>query len=1206
MIPVASPGKATMDKAVFRFFDKFTSADEQTRVRGACELISFLTSEPEKKEKERSYALKRLIRGVGSNTNASRAGYFTALVGYLEQVKDTEFCPGIMEIFGLVKSELSDSDKEGEDEDKQAQLKMELRIGKISVCGAIIGTGLIEGASDLELQTVLKTLKKGMHKAATPLAIMYLSELVRRIDTKKFTSVLWPVVEPKLNVPKEQQTMDTIYFLLAATSAHKKSVNKQFFQNNFDSPRMFHESNYPFLANLLWDIKSTVTINHPLYDYLVEQLVEQEKVASFWTHGVEPILKDDSSEHKFKDIVALRVLITILNRLKALQCLPELLSPGLLEMVLRKTKNFTQLSEDVRELYQEAFDALIQCYPKLSDEQCKLQVFERLVSAPSSILIEKYASNKVIQNLLATLNGESVQKAAQILRNLILSDSEAILNQERIHATQALQKLLYNRHVLAENEWRLGHIKFFLNMGVFYSADGQKILKSSKNQSALSSELVPMMKSSFFHCLEQRHSKLADEKTFLLSIVEYVHGILEGSGVKTLRVPLSDEHLQHWHRMYKIVHGKPKQQNQKLSTVFHILVLYMGLHLFSDPELAASSIAELESVMKRVQGKKSAATSSKLAIKQNGTDAAEPEWIEVVVDLFLNLMSQNSHLLRKVIGHVFPHLSSELTLTAFNQILSVINLKDKTNPLSVDEKGGAEAEQDSKMDTDEEAEDDDDTSGVESDGGESDDKSSESEEEEEDDDDEDEDEFSDDEDGEKVTDKMRLAIQQALGGANPETDTESVDLDDMNEEEGRKLDEALAAAFKMFKQSKKTKPTKAEERVETTLTHFRMRVFDLIDIYLKNSPNIIICLELMLYIFEMLPVAIKETKHKQILDRYRQIFNNLTKIKQFNIDVKDVSAEQLPQILTDLMEKVAKGSSFPDRNQYLLKACQFIVICSQLIEKDSPANKKHATIDQVFCKYLKEFIVDRNPPLTTNVFQTLFRMGWSGNWLLAKTLAEDGLKKDTRIVRRTQTLQLLKELMKNRRFINADPELSAKTLKPIASHLATYLEERDNSTNISQNEFSELLQLLLELKNFQQQHSKTELINWKRTGAQIQKLRRSNLNSQTMNHYVRLCRLLQLEPIKNSQNKQQNGSAKQNGKAVANGVSKKDDGSDASESEDNEEDEDDEEEEQKPTSNGAVKRKKKHNSAKQKRLKKEERLKAASEGLETVSFVNVE
>lgn len=130
-------------------------------------------------EKERAYALKRLIRGVGSNSHSSRAGFFTALVGYLEQVKNTVHCPTITEIFKLVKSELSDTDK-GDDDTQQT--KLELRVGKVSVCGAIISSGLIENASDMELQTVLKTLKKGMHKAVAPLALMYLSDLVQKVS----------------------------------------------------------------------------------------------------------------------------------------------------------------------------------------------------------------------------------------------------------------------------------------------------------------------------------------------------------------------------------------------------------------------------------------------------------------------------------------------------------------------------------------------------------------------------------------------------------------------------------------------------------------------------------------------------------------------------------------------------------------------------------------------------------------------------------------------------------------------------------------------------------------------------------------------------------------------------------------------------------------------------------------------------------------
>lgn len=130
--------------------------------------------------KERAYALKRLVRGVGSNNNASRSGFFTALVGYLLEVKGTEYCPSVAEIFTLVKSELSDVDRGDED---KCQIKLELRIGKVSVCGAVISAGMLETASETELQTVVKSLKKGAHKLSAPLAFTYLSELIQKVSS---------------------------------------------------------------------------------------------------------------------------------------------------------------------------------------------------------------------------------------------------------------------------------------------------------------------------------------------------------------------------------------------------------------------------------------------------------------------------------------------------------------------------------------------------------------------------------------------------------------------------------------------------------------------------------------------------------------------------------------------------------------------------------------------------------------------------------------------------------------------------------------------------------------------------------------------------------------------------------------------------------------------------------------------------------------
>lgn len=52
---------------------------------------------------------------------------------------------------------------------------------------------------------------------------------------------------------------------------------------------------------------------------------------------------------------------------------------------------------------------------------------------------------------------------------------------------------------------------------------------------------------------------------------------------------------------------------------------------------------------------------------------SEPLWIEVIVDLFLNLLSQNNHLFRRIVGYVFPYLCPHLTVSALHQILSVLD-----------------------------------------------------------------------------------------------------------------------------------------------------------------------------------------------------------------------------------------------------------------------------------------------------------------------------------------------------------------------------------------------------------------------------------------------------------------------------------------------------------------------------------------------------
>ncbi|XP_050068162.1 myb-binding protein 1A [Anopheles maculipalpis] len=1183
-----------MDKSVFGYFKHFINEDDGIRVNGACSLIEFLTkgkshtaqqngsgdvaeemSAP--KSAETAYALKRLVRGVGSTLNASRIGFFTALVGLLEQLKCKELeCPAVTELLGLIKTELTDSER-GDKEDKKEKVNLELRIGKILVCGAIIKSGLIDSATEQELQSVLKTMKKNMHEMLTPLVYAFLNELTNRLDAAKFSKVFWPVFEEVLNVPKENHTIDSVFFLLQLSiGPHKKLINSKYFERNFGVPNLLHEDNFAFLAKLLFGVGSTMGINHPFYECLLEQLSKKNAMVPFWRDTIVPVLEQETDDKpKHRNLIVLRMAISVLGRMEDYALVPEVLHPTFVKFLVNDLKNRSKYSEDVRNLYQEVCTTLLGCYPKMQDESARLATFRRLMNAPGSILIDKYANCKLLQNLLVSLSAPSLQSIAAELQTFILDESTGT-NAERSYAAQVLQRILSMRQLASAadssdgkqeemEKWHQEMVQFFLTLGVFYTKDGVKVLKGTKSDKAISSELATMMRGMFFHSLEHRHAKLANERAFLLSIVRHVDELLRTNGVKSLRSPLTDEQLNCWHKMFATVASDSpnKKQSKKQTrgeettqcdTVFHILLMHMGLHLFSDPEVASSSIMELECVMKRIEekaklrrqstsnggmtnGKNKKKSSSELEYE---LEPAEPEWIEVVVDLFLNLLSQNSHLLRKVIGHLFPHLSGEITLPALNQILSVINLKDKSNPLAMngedeeeeeeDEENGSEAEEEVDEDGKDSAADE---SGVESDDDPNEENDDDDEEEE---DDDDEDIMGDEEEEENISDTMRQTIQAALGGANPETDTESVDLDDLDEEQGRKLDVALSAAFRAFRKSKPSRkrkgPTKVEKQMDTVLTHFRMRVLDLIDAYLKQEPDMLLCLELMLYIFEMLPVGLREeSKYGAILKRYIHIFNTLIRIKKFKRDAAGVRMEQLDQILRDLIEKVAKGVAFPERNEYLLKACQFIVICSQVLAKQEAGRESNA-VDRTFGELLTEFISNRNPSLAFGVFQNLFRMQWSGVWHLVDKLVSGGLKlSSVRSIRRIQTLQLLRELLRNRRLINADQPRSGTALRNICNEaLAPYVTELEAAVSagdrsIGQNELYELLMVLHEVKNHSPMVSnagdkkkvdkKSELLKWDTIGAQVQSMRLFALNSQTMSTYRRFCQRLNLSPVSN-------------------------------------------------------------------------------------------
>jgi len=104
---------------------------------------------------------------------------------------------------------------------------------------------------------------------------------------------------------------------------------------------------------------------------------------------------------------------------------------------------------------------------------------------------------------------------------------------------------------------------------------------------------------------------------------------------------------------------------------------------------------------------------------------------------------------------------------------------------------------------------------------------------------------------------------------------ESVDIDDMDEEEGRRLNKALSEAFSMLRGSKTNKKSKKQLNDDRILMHFRIRAIDLLEVYLKSDHHVgteaslLTYIDIMLVLFSLLEFCIRDVHQKPLENRVR-------------------------------------------------------------------------------------------------------------------------------------------------------------------------------------------------------------------------------------------------------------------------------------------------------------------------------------------------
>lgn len=512
--------------------------------------------------------------------------------------------------------------------------------------------------------------------------------------------------------------MNTVYLLLETQSKYPKLVDDEFLLSSITTNEILQPLSYKHLSRLFWSPSSlTIAISHPAYDTFGKFLatsVSSKQLLKFWQNEINQILIAPS---KSKEIVTLKLLTIAFNtRTISHNVAIQLLSDSFIKLITKTLKNSKQQKmELIVPFYDEFFEA-VENYlegltPLPNGDEAKVAIIKRFVAYPGILLIEKYTSNRIVHKFIAKLGANGIATLYDFYKSVLLGQavkdpkdkSEDWLFVEKQHSIQMMQALLAQKIGHTEIAWRTEQLKQLLKLSLFNTGPGaDAVVVKDEDAKILSKDLQTQIKQVFYANLQFKLNHLESEIKILLPLVEHCNEFVsKKTANKFLRQPLSDKALVAWRKMYERITSiiqNGKKQRSNLNNVFVVLLLHMGLQLFRESEMAELAIDDLEKCMERAD--------KKLAKSKGNSNVDEPEWIEVVVDLFLHLLSQNTSFLRNVVNSVFPQLCGSLNLTAVHQILSVLDLKEK-NPLSANDEANESDEQDDSSDDNEEASDED-------------------------------------------------------------------------------------------------------------------------------------------------------------------------------------------------------------------------------------------------------------------------------------------------------------------------------------------------------------------------------------------------------------------------------------------------------------------------------------------------------------------
>eukprot|EP00096_Caligus_rogercresseyi_P011387 TRINITY_DN4464_c0_g1_i1.p1 TRINITY_DN4464_c0_g1~~TRINITY_DN4464_c0_g1_i1.p1 ORF type:complete len:905 (+),score=259.48 TRINITY_DN4464_c0_g1_i1:419-3133(+) len=774
---------------------------------------------------------------------------------------------------------------------------------------------------------------------------------------------------------------------------------------------------------------------------IIRFLCEKEGLSkSFWTKHIDPLLSIDASYRSSLAFIVISQLLAHLPSKERNANINSFISPNFIQVSLHTLKKRNESTDEDRiilGIYENIF--------KVAEEvpESRESLLKSLLTGTGAVNFDKLSGGSLVARISALCSKETVVSLGGIYKEAVITSgggNPKLSHQERLFALQQFAKLTSHPAVLGDVEWKVESLKFLLSAAI--------LPFNKKTPVQWNSVTRAQAKNAFFKGLDMKEKSFDNTCSILLKTLLFVSKEIKKGET------LSEEHKKIWSKMMDVVKDMSYESNKKIS-VFLVLFAHMGFQLLQAPELAIDALNDLHVCYEKATGDQEEVSSS----KDSSEEEEEPKWVEVIVDILLSLLSQNRSILRQVVNSVFLLICPSLTSKGLQMIVDVVNPPSAEKEDSEDEM--EEGEEGMEIEA---------QSGGESSSSESEDES----------------------DEEEVNDAIRNDVKSALGDFAADSDTGSINPDDMDEEDMKKIDEALAGVFKALSNRKSSSQKRKEKKESIAQSHFKIRVLELIDLYISRST---VPVSHIIYLISPLLSTLESAlkTHKPQGDTQSLIIcvkNTLKKIsglKKLNMD-EDLDRSSLVGILKMFVGLANKGSSLVQQLNHptpvFSKLCCFILTVVESTKDDALMKKALS----VYEKSLQDYFCQSHCLLPCNFFSLpISQRHGEGFWSLAPKIMEHTFDKKTRQFRRIQGLMLLMTYIKS--SSSTSPEESSSKVKELIQSLIQNIIVFYNSDVISGSVSKFICESLSSLKALYTSKALRGEVPWDKVKASLEGLR---------------------------------------------------------------------------------------------------------------------